>query len=461
MNDFMHKGPPGPNDEDLARASRVVDRLSGGGRPADRMEAGLVFALVGARDITGISVIEDRRFTMAMSRGLARDREEGGIGMSSIDWARTFAVDASIQREAEKLLSLDMLDRQARLRWGSSEIQGEPWMQAGVPPSVFSKAAEEDLKAMASGSFQDLSILRGPEVETSLLSAAQPAAPSLEVRLHLAAGTPPLGKDRDSLSKGILAADQRAFGPVDPKAWTGQELAAMADRMALARRAADVGHRDARGLFDPTPGRSPFATDHAQDLRGIAAVQGAEKGRLNRVAQAALEVLEGIDPAGVASGDDGIRLATAAARLVKAGPHPLGDERSDVRTLVADVLVQKCAADTVFGTSSPARSVLEEMVSGNVESRESVGFWRRGQEEQMKAVAFGRFQDLDDSTGLASGIRNTIWRAEMVGSPSMNRRVEMALANRTAREAPRRTGARGPARPVMPNPMPRSSGMAR
>lgn len=461
MNDFMHKGPPGPNDDDLARGSRVVDRLAAGGRPVDRMEAGLVFALVGARDIAGISAIEDRRFALAMARGLARDREEGGIGMSSIDWARTFAVDASIQREAEKLLSLDMLDRQARLRWGSSAIQGEPWMQAGVPPSVFSKAAEEDLKAMASGSFQDLSVLRGPEVETSLLSAAQPAAPSLEVRLHLAAGTPPSGKDRDSLAKGILAADQRAFGPVDPKAWTGQELAAIADRMALARRAADVGHRDARGLFDPTPGRSPFATDHAQDLRGIAAVQGGEKGRLNRVAQAALEVLEGIDPAGVASGDDGIRLATAAARLVKAGPHPGGDERSDVRTLVADVLVQKCAADTVFGTVSPARAVLEEMVSGNVDSRESVGFWRRGQEEQMKAVAFGRFQDLDDSTGLASGIRNTIWRAEMVGSPSMNRRVETALANHTAREAPRMTGARGPARVAMPNPMPRSSGMGR
>lgn len=461
MTSFMDKGPPAPTDEDLARASRVVDRLAGGGRPADRMEAGLVFALVGARDIGGISAVEDRRFSMAMARGLARERDEGGIGMSSIDWARTFAVDASIQREAEKLLSLDMLDRQARLRWGSSEVQAEPWMQAGVPPSVFGKAAEEDLKAMASGSFHDLSILRGPEVETSILSAAQPAAPSLEIRLHLAAGTPPVGREAGSLSLGIVAADQRAFGAVDPKAWTGSELAARADRMALARRASEVGHRDARGLFDPTPGRSPFDTDHAQDLRGISAVQGGETGRLNRVAQAALEVLGTIDPEGMASGEDGIRLATAAARLIKAGPPPLGDERTDVRILVADVLVQKCAADALYGTTSPARPVLEEMVSGNAESRETVGFWRRGEEDRMKAVAFGRFAALDDETGLASAVRNTIWRAEVVGSPSMNQRIDLALSHQRPSAMPRETGARGPARQAMPNPMPRASGMGR
>lgn len=461
MTGFMDKGTPEPTEDDLARASRVLDRLSAGGRPVDRMEAGLVFALVGARDIAGISDVEDRRFSLAMARGLAHDRDEGGIGMSSIDWARTFAVDASIQREAEKLLSLDMLDRQARLRWGSSEVQAEPWMQAGVPPSVFSKAAEQDLKAMASGSFHDLSVLKGPEVETSILSAAQPAAPSLEIRLHLAAGTPPVDKGRDALTDGIVAADLRAFGPVDPKAWTGSELAARADRMALARRAAEVGHRDARGLFDPTPGRNPFDVDVAHEMRGGAAVQGRETGRLNRVVQSALEVLEGIDPQGIASGDDGIRLATAAARLVKAGPPPLGNETTDVRILVADVLVQKSAADALYGTTSPARSVLEEMVSGNADSRETVGYWRRGEEEGMKAVAFGRFMDIDDRTGLASAVRNTIWRAEVAGSPSMNQRIEKALANQEVRAMSRETGARGPAQQSLRNPMPRASGMGR
>lgn len=463
MTSFMQKGPPTPTDDDLARAGRVVDRLSRGGRPADRMEAGLVFALVGARDVAGISAIEDRRFSLSMARGLARDREEGGVAMSSLDWARTFAVDASMQREAEKLLSLDMLDRQERLRWGSSDVQAEPWMQAGVPPTVFSKAAEEDLKAIASGSFQDLSILRAPQVETSILSAAQPATASLESRLHRSAGIPFLENGSNSSTTSVLAADQKAFGPLDPKAWTGSELAARADRMCLALRASEIGHRDARGLFDPTPGRNPFDVEHAQELRGISAVQGRETGRLNRVAQAALEVLQTIDPEGVVSGEDGIRLASAAARLVKAGPPPLGDERVDVRILIADVLVQKCAADALFGTTSPARPVLEEMVSGNAGSRETVGFWRRGEEDRMKAVAFGRFNELDDDTGMASAVRNTIWRAEVVGSPSMNQRIDVALSHQrpVGVTVTRETGSHGPARMEQPNPMPRAAGRAR
>lgn len=457
MTGFMHKGAPVPDHAELTLASRAVDRLAAGAVPASRMEAGLVFALVGAREVSGVSVVEDRRFALAMARGMAREREDGAVGMSSIDWARSFAVDASIQREAEKLLSLDVLDRQARLRWGSAEIQGEPWAQAGTPPTVFSKAAEDDLKAMASGSFHELSVLRGPEVETSVLSASQPAAPSLERRLHEVAGI--IWSPDAPIAETVATIDARVFGPVDPEAWTGAELAARADRMSLARRAADVGHRDARGLFDPTPGRSPFETDHAHELRGVAAVQGGEMGRLNRVAQAALEVLSVIDPEAGTSGADGVRLASAAARLVKAGPPPLGDETADVRILVADVLVQKVAADAIAGTSSPARRVLEEMVSGNADSRETVGFWRKGEGERMRAVADGRFRDLDDSTGLASAIRHTVWRAEIVGSPSMNERIRHALIRATPKTAERavpargrRTAARGPAQQMPPVP---------
>jgi hypothetical protein len=364
--------------------------------------------------------------------------------MSSIDWARTFAVDASIQREAEKLLSLDVLDRQARLRWGSRDVQGEPWMQAGVSPSLFSKAADSDLKAMASGSFGDLSPLRAPEVELSILSAAQPAMPSLEARLHLAAGTPPVGPGQAGLAEGIVQADLRAFGPVDPEAWTGAEIAARSDRMALARRAAEVGHRDARGLFDPTPGRSPFDVDHAQTLRGIRAVQGGETGRLARVVQAAHEVIAQVD-GGSPRFDDVSSLPSAVARLLKAGPPVGGDERVDVRILVADVLVQKCAGDFLAGRPSSARPVLEEMVSGSPEARETVGFWRRGEKEAIEAVASGRFDRLDDSTGLASVVRNTTWRAEFGGSRSIDLRIEAALGKR---HGP--TGARGPASMSVP-----------
>lgn len=447
---FSHPEITAPQDGHWDEAASAVDRMSQGHEPDNRLEAGLAFAIIAGRDAGGVPEIEDRRFEQAYARVLARDWGEASPpGLSSVDWARMLSVDASIQREAEQTLKVDALDKADRHRWGSMITRNEPWSQAGVPPSVFTKATEDELKSMASGAFHELAGDRAAQVEVSLLSAAAPQGLGLETRLLQTAQALPVGTGPQALQEGVRVTDLAWFGPMDRDAVPGSEIASVADRMHLAKRAEEVGHRDARGLFDPTPGRNPFAVEPRHRQAGSDAASGRRTDLFGRVVETAAGTYASLemepDP------QSGARLASAAARLAKAGANPSGDVLTDVRALVADMLIQRVASDAISRVDSGAKGLLEHMVSGSKEARESVGFTRLPSEiQETKAVAQGRFEDIGDARGIASGVRNTMWRASLSGSEGMNRAIDMHMPVVRIR-----AGTKGPVRhesiPAMPS----------
>ena len=446
MDGFTSRTPAEPTDAEEGRAFEAVDRLSWGGRPVDRMEAGLAFALTAGRDPAGVAEVEDRRFAMAFARGLARMRTAGdeAPAIGSIDWARTFCVDASVQREAERSVGMDLVDRRARHRWGAAWTVAEPWVQAGVAPSTFGKVTEEELVSMAAGRFHEIPPGRGRGLETALMGAMAPAMPSMEARLHLAAGTPPAAT-ADRLADGAAAADLAAFGPL-PEGRDGVAMATLGDRIDLAARSAEVGHRDARGLFDPTPGRHPFAVGIEHEAAADSALAGGASS-LARVARAVEAFSAEAGPA--VDGGERARLRSALSRLAARGPDAVTGLGGDVRTVLADVLAQRAAADVLSGRGSGAAAALERMVSNAPEGREGARFSTAPSERRdVELVAAGRFGELDDRRGWASSVRNTMWRASMSSSPAIDRAVERSA------QAPRPSIGKGPARPAPARTMP-------
>jgi hypothetical protein len=429
MDPFIDRTPAEPTDAEELRASRTFDRLAAGGMPADRMEAGLAFAMVAGRDVAGNPQIEDRRFAMAYARGLARMRTAGDErpAIGSIDWARTFCVDASIQREAEKSLGMDVLDRQERHRWGSKWTRDEHWVQAGVSPSVFAKAADEELLSMASGRFHEILPGRGRPIETALMSSMAPALPSMEAGLHQVASTPVAMVGDNRLEEGARIADEKAFGPM-PAGVDGIGMATLSDRIEMAARAREVGHRDARGLHDSTPGRHPFVVTEADRTSAATAMRGGSA-PLARVASAARIVHAGLGLGAGAETD--ARLQSALARLAKRGPDPTSGMSADVRGVVADVLIQQAASDRLLGRGTAAEDALERMVSNTPGGRDSVRFTGIASDRpSVVAVAEGRFGDLDDSRGFASAVRSSMWKAGIGSSPEIDRIVERVSAPR-------------------------------
>lgn len=429
MEPFIDRTPAEPTEAEELRATRTFDRLAVGGVPADRMEAGLAFAMLAARDVTGNPQIEDRRLTMAYSRGLARMRVAGDErpAIGSIDWARTFTVDASIQREAEKSLGLDMLDRQERHRWGSKHTRNEHWVQAGVSPSVFAKAADEELVSMASGRFHEILPGRGRGIETALMSSMAPALPSMEARLHEVARTPVAMVGENRLEEGARIADEKAFGPM-PAGVDGVAMATLSDRIELAARAREVGHRDARGLHDRTPGRHPFAITETHRNSAAAAMRGSAS-PLAKVAAAARIVHADIGTG--TSAETEARLEFALARLVKRGPDPTSGVSGDVRGVVADMLIQQAASDRLLGRGTAAEDALERLVSNTPGGRDSVRFTGIASDRpSVIAIAEGRFGDLTDDRGYASAVRSSMWKAGIGSSPEVDRVVERVSAPR-------------------------------
>jgi hypothetical protein len=425
MTGFADARAPEPTIEHWDVASDAMSRLGRGEDPVNRMEAGLRLAMELGTDPKGVPEIEARRFEMAFAHAVARNHEmeEGGPALASTDWARSFLVDASIQREAEATLGATSAARASRHRWGASETKNEHWAVAGVPPTLFSNASEDELKVMASGRMHELTGDRATQIEIAVMSAMAPGSPRLEHDLEIMT----VGSVAVSGMRGMVEhADRSAFGP-PPIGPDNMAMAGIADRMDLARRAAEVGHRDARGLFDPTPGRNPFVTDFDQERRSERAVMGLDAtpfGRIVNTAAHSLNALSGFD----VDMDGAHRLKMAAARLLATGPNAFGDEKGDIRALMADVLLQRAAEEKLSGRDRGSAGLLEEMISGNRDSRESVRFTTLPSERrETEAVANGRFSEVGDGRGIASGLRNATWRASIVGSPEIDRTIRQEM----------------------------------
>ena len=436
MKDFTRIAAPQPDDRHLSDAQDAVAAMRSGDEPRNRMEAGLATAMRIGIDSAHSPQVEERRYEMAFAHALARNQRDGveAPALSSLDWARSFIVDASIQREAEVTLQSVPKVAASRHRWGASEVASEPWAQAGVPPTLFLNAGQDDLKSMASGSVHDLGNDAAAQVEISVLSAMTSGSPHLENRLENAAvlvadGASPRGREL------IEMLDEQVFGP-RREGPDHADMGALADRMILARRAAEVGHRDARGLFDPTPGRNPFVVTPENLRRSERAVIGLEPGAFGRTVALAANSLNAI--AGWDQDVDGAhRLKMAAARLLTTGPNPLGDQKADVRVLMADVYLQRAAEDRLSGRDSGAARLLETIVSGNAESRESVRFTTLASERmETQAVAEGRFDDVGDARGIASGLRNATWRAGIVGASEVDRVIRQEIVRMSAPTRP-------------------------
>lgn len=426
MTGFADARAPEPTAEHWEAAAETMAHLASGADPIDRMEAGLRLAMEIGTDPKGVPEIEARRFEMAFAHAIARNHEmdEGGPALASTDWARSFLVDASIQREAEATLGSKPAARASRHRWGASETKDEHWAVIGVPPTLFANATEDELKVMASGRMHELTGDRATQIEIAVMSAMAPGSPRLEHDLQIMTIGAVAATDMRAM---VEAADRSAFGPQSLGS-DNLTMAGIADRMDLARRAAEVGHRDARGLFDPTPGRNPFVTDFEQERRAERAVMGLDPtpfGRVVNTAAHSLNALSGFD----VDMDGTHRLKMAAARLLTTGPNPFGDEKGDIRSLMADVLLQRAAEEKLSGRDRGSAALLEEMISGNRESRESVRFTTLPSERsETEAVAKGRFAEVGDSRGIASGLRNATWRASIVGSAEIDRTIRQEMA---------------------------------
>ena len=422
MKDFTRISAPEPTAFEWGRASDAMSVFMGSEPPLNRMEAGLLTALSMGIDTTQETSVELRRYEMAFAHALARNARDGeeAPSLSSHDWARSFLVDASIQREAE--ITLQSTDKAAasRHRWGASEVSAEVWSMAGVPPTIFSGATQDELKSMAAGRMHELSGATAAQVEVSIMAAMSPGSPLLEHGLENAAVHRPQGSGLPHGRDLVESVDRDLFGPKAPGP-DHADMAALADRMMLARRAAEVGHRDARGLFDPTPGRNPFLTTPDAERRAERAVLGFEASAFGRTVAIAANSLNAIE--GWNQDIDGAhRLKMAAARLLTTGPNPLGDEKADVRGLMADVYLQRAAEERLSGVDRGSARQLEILVSGVADSRESVRFTTLASERtETEAVARGRFDRVADARGIASGLRNATWRAGISGSGEIDR----------------------------------------
>lgn len=436
MKDFSLIAAPEPSDRNLADASDAVSAMGAHEEPRSRMEAGLSMAMRIGIDPSHPLEVEERRYEMAFAHALARNDRDGAEApaLSSLDWARTLIVDASIQREAEVTLRSDPRVAASRHRWGASEVSSEPWAQAGVPPTLFLNATREDLTSIASGAVYDMRGETAAQFEISVIAAMTTGSPHLEHRLERAALV--VGENASLKGRALIEAlDEQVYGPLHAGP-DHRDMGALADRMILARRAAEVGHRDARGLFDPTPGRNPFIVTDEALRRSERAVMGLEPGQFGRTVTLANNSL-----AAIAGWDQDIegshRLKMAAARLLTTGPNPLGDQKADVRVLMADVYLQRAAEDRITGRDSGAARLLETIVSGNPDSRESIRFTTLASErEETRAVADGRFHDVGDARGIASGLRNATWRAGIVGASEIDKVIREETVRMSAPSRP-------------------------
>jgi hypothetical protein len=425
-----------PSIDNLEDAEDVLRNAQHAQPPQSREAAGLQIAAAWVRDHEGeIDGLEERRLELAFARISARigSEEADPMELDAVDYARTILVDVSIQREAEAALQImDILDRRDHYSWLSSEHAGKPWHSAEIAPTEFMNFAVDDLAVVASGRFSDLPSYHREGVEVMLIQGMSRRDDDFDRELHglsakLFDATPSqelIGQGEETAIDLALAEDlarkrEEAHFGFHPNegGLRGREIEGVADRLSVARHA-DL-HRDhSVSLYDPRPGRNPFAITQEMAERGKNAVRAAMDGfKRNRVEKGARVALEFQQERGIVMDRPAFeRMERAAARLIR---MPDVGELSDLelaKVLIVDSSIQKIASDKLNPQTTLARAVdksasmrmLDDMLG-----RGTVPVFTRlaSERDDTQAVAYGRFHDLTDNRGIGSMVRQAIYRS--------------------------------------------------
>lgn len=411
--------------------------------PASRLEYGLRIAIEwGQRHGVPLDVMEERRLELAYARIAARERGQDEMpSLGSLDYARMLVVDASVQREAEHSLQLDILDRQDYYSWANTNIENAQWMVTGTSPSRFTEFGESDLVALASGRFNEISDFQRESVEVMLLRAATPRSSELDAQLMYSAaasnGVEPeylevylKPTDMDRLRRNFDYFDASEFGESrSASPISKSDFAAYVDRIGVANIADQARGRQGKALYD---GRASIdglqiADAKREPARNIVMSAGDGDVR-NRMEQAVRVSLEWQQNEGVPLDVKAtMRLERAVARFLS-NPQQVGMTDIDIaKILIVDAGMQKLASEKLDGKASAEQTVamLEKILGRG----EVPGFTTMQRErEETEAIARGRYAELTDRSGLGSAVKGTLHRSGRYAGAEVEDALERIFA---------------------------------
>ncbi len=383
------------SDEDREVAYEAMTRDASRQDPETQLDGGLRIAGNWTAKNHSLNMVEERRLELAYARIVAREREgeTDPVILSSKDYGRMLLVDASLQREAEEGLKLDLLDRQDRFSWVNPEMNDVPWVRADTSPTVINDFAEDDLKALASGSFEDISRAQRGNVEIMLLRAASPRSPDLEAELEAAA------QREDSLMFLGAKKGQRGLTP--------EEFGGVVDRLAMIA----PGQRPA---YDARPQYNPFSLDERKSGLETATVNAVVSGRvknpLERATRVALEFQQ----------ERGIRVTAeakqhmegAVARFVSSGERGV-TSLEVAKALIVDTAMQRTAREKLESREPSERQSASAKILDDIVGKGGYPIFTKLEAEKRDtmAVAQGRFSDLTDERGIGSSVYLAIHRS--------------------------------------------------
>ncbi|AXK43957.1 hypothetical protein [Erythrobacter aureus] len=415
-----HLDIPTLTGEDSKVAYDAMFRELGREDPDNHLEGGLRIASVwSAQNGHSSPMIDERRLELAYARIVAREREGATdpVALSSKDYARMLVVDASLQREAEKALKLDLLDRQERFSWMNPDMNDVPWVRNDTSPTVMNDFAEADLKALASGNFEDMSKNQRSNVELMLLRGASPRSPEFEAELDKAA------EHEDSLQ----------FIPMrkDVAGLTAEEFGGVVDRMAMVA----PGQRPA---YDARPQYNPFSIDERRDGLQTATVNAVVGGRVkNPLEQATRIALEFQQERGIpVDAEAKQQMECAVARFVSSGDRGVSPVDA-AKVLIVDTAMQRVAREKLEAGAkdlrkSPSVQILEDVVG---KGGYPIFTKLESEKQDTLAVAQGRFSDLTDKRGMGSAVYLAIHRSGRTVRGDTGEQLDrLAKANRVGKE---------------------------
>ncbi|QAY80360.1 hypothetical protein [Sphingosinicella sp. BN140058] len=421
-------------DEGQRRAAQ--DILVGyrlGDPPSSRLEAGLRIAIEWTRrDGFEIDAGEEQRMEFAVARILARQGapKVEAVDLGSVDHARLLLVDASLQREAEIAMQLDLLDRQDTYSWTHPDVTRIPWVKAESSPTDFMNFADADLFAISEGEFEQISRGQRENVEIMLLRGVNARDDEFERELHqigaeLYRGAAAIraqdfgaSADVSRLQANAEALDLERFSALPaPGGLSAKDMGGVVDRVAMAKLA-DKHSETSQNLYDARPGRNPFRLS-AETLRFAEVTvskvaDGVVTNRTERAARIALEFQKehglSIDRAAL------VRLEGAVARAAADSHRPTWSDLDLAKRLVVDTSMQKAAAEKLAprsplgiqkGPSASEKSLELMLGRGNYPVFTRLPYERA----DTLAVSKGQFQDLTDDRGIGSMVRTALHRS--------------------------------------------------
>lgn len=382
-------------DEDRKTAYDAMSKEVSREDPDNHLEGGLRIAANWTAGHHSLQMVEERRLELAYARLVAREREgvTDPVALSSKDYARMLVVDASLQREAEKGLKLDLLDRQERFSWMNPDMNDVPFVRADTSPTVMSDFAEDDLKALATGNFDDISKLQRSNVELMLLRGASARSPELEAELDKAA------KHEDGLTYLPM---EKGAGKL-----TATEFGGVVDRLAMI----GPGQRPA---YDARPQYNPFSIDERRDGLQTATVNAVVGGRVkNPLEQATRVALEFQQERGIpVNAEAKQQMECAVARFVSSGDRGVSPVDA-AKILIVDTAMQRAAREKLEAgvkdlSKSPSVKILEDVVG---KGGYPVFTKLESEKQNTLAVAQGRFSDLTDERGMGSAVYLAVHRS--------------------------------------------------